>query len=542
MKRHLAVFLAFLMAFSALAAISPVSAANETEAGSTPDDAFDGNYTEFEGEDGSVTRVFDNGSVSTKNTDGSVTAVDYKGNQYSEDKDGNSTVRTTDGYVATEYKDGRQSLTEPNGKTTTVNTDGSFSESYGVGLTLDYNADGGLTGIGITGSDERIETDENGCYKSGEITGPNGAKLTITDDGLQFVNSEGTSYNHTDLGNKQTTTIDRKDGSHAEAETSVTWNGDEKTENTDYTITDSDGNRWDSNTNITYDSDGNPRSSKNNVVQWTGADGSTLWMDNNSKAVQYSDKNGNKLITDPNGNVTEYKDGKNSWNVTYDGNGNVTSADVTYSDGAKMVQNPDGTTTFTLPDGTEYKSDGKGNVFKNGEQIKKDGEWVEGYDPAKDTGKADDKSDDSKPEEPAADTGYTGGYYGTYDYTAYWDGGKQKQGERSYYVFEYNGCYYLVQAKNPDDVKNRIKEDGVEGFFKSYYDDRLTAENASFDPATRTATYLEKSYMNDVQYISTVYTIVFDGNGGVTISWESQNVYKEQSEPQESGTFTGKKK
>ncbi|MBR0062609.1 MAG: hypothetical protein IJP67_00415, partial [Oscillospiraceae bacterium] len=186
--------------------------------------------------------------------------------------------------------------------------------------------------------------------------------------------------------------------------------------------------------------------------------------------------------------------------------------------------------------------DGNGNVWKDGVRVQKDGEWVESYDPAKDTGKADDKSDDSKPEEPAADTGYTGGYYGTYDYTAYWDGGKQKQGERSYYVFEYNGCYYLVQAKNPDDVKNRIKEDGVEGFFKSYYDDRLTVENATFDPATRTATYLEKSYMNDVQYISTVYTIVFDGKGGVTVSWESQNVYKEQSESQESGTFTGKKK
>ena len=376
MKKYLAIFLAFLMAFSALTAISPVSVFAERSAVSTPDDAFEGDYTEFKGSDGSVTRVFDNGSVSTKNKDGSVTAVDYKGNQYSEDKDGNSTVRTTDGYVATEYKDGRQSLTEPNGKTTTVNTDGSFSESYGVGLTLDYNADGGLTGIGITGSDERIETDENGCYKSGEITGPGGSKLTITDDGMRFVNSEGTSYNHTDLGNNQTTTIDWKDGSHAEAETNVTWNGDEKTENTDFTLTDSDGNRWDSNRSVSYDANGDPKYSGNNVTQWTGADGSTMWVDNNSKAVQYNDKDGNKLITDENGNLTEYKDSKNTWNVTYDENGNVTSADITYSDGAKMVKNPDGTTTFTLPDGTKYESDGNGNVYKNDEQLKKDGRWI----------------------------------------------------------------------------------------------------------------------------------------------------------------------
>ena len=434
MKKVISTLLALCMVLSVLAvtALLSVSASNETEAVATPNDAFEGNYTEFQGSDGSVTRVFDNGSVSTKNTDGSVTAVDYKGNQYSEDKDGNATIRTTDGYVATEYADGRQSLTEPSGKTTTINTDGSFSESFGVGLTLDYNADGGLTGIGITGGDQRIETDENGCYSNGEITGPNGAKLTITDDGMKFVNAEGTVYDHTDLGNKQTTTIDRKDGSHAEAETSVTWNGGEKTENTDYTITDSDGNRWDSNTNITYDSDGNPKTSNNNVTQWTGADGSTLWMDNNSKAVQYSDKNGNKLITDPNGNVTEYKDGKNSWNVTYDENGNVISADVTYSDGAKMVQNPDGTATFTLPDGTEYKSDGNGNVFKNGEQIKKDGEWVGGYDPATDTGKPDDTKPAEEPaEEPAADADggsglsasrVAGTYYLTGSYTWSADG------------------------------------------------------------------------------------------------------------------------
>ena len=349
--------------------------------------------------------MFDNGSVSTKNKDGSVTAVDYKGNQYSEDKDGNSTVRTTDGYIATEYADGRQSLTEPSGKTTTINTDGSFSESFGVGLTLDYNADGGLTGIGITGSDERIGIDENGNYKSGDIEGPDNSKLTITDDGMKFVNADGTEYDHSDTGDKKTATIKWKNGTEEKAETTVEWNGDEKTENTDYTITDSNGNRWDSNTNITYDSDGDPKSSNNNVIQWTGADGSAFWMDNNSKAVQYSDKNGNRMIIDPNGNLTEYKDGKNSWNVTYDENGNVTSADVTCSDGAKMIQNPDGTAAFTLPDGTKYESDGNGNVFKNGVQIKKDGEWVEGYDPSGDTEKTDGTEPaDTKPaEEPAAD-------------------------------------------------------------------------------------------------------------------------------------------
>lgn len=385
----------------------------------TPDDAFDGEYAEFTGKDGSITRVFDNGSVSTKSKDGSVTAVDYKGNQYEEDKDGNSTVRTPGGYVATEYADGRQSLTEPNGKTTTVEKDGSFSEDYGVGLTLEYDADGGLTGIGITGSDERIETDESGCYRNGEISGPGGSKLTITDDGLRFVNSEGTVYDHTDIGSKRTTTVQWKDGSHCEAETDVSWDGEGRTENTDFTLTDSDGNHWESNRNVSYDAGGNPTSVNNNVAQWTGPDGSILWVDHNTNAVQYSDQDGNILITDSNGNLTEYRDGKNSWNVTYDENGNVTSADITYADGARMVKNPDGTTTFTLPDGTVYESDGSGNVSKDGQVIKEDGHWTDANRPEEGGDTPDDNTsdgDDAPPDEPEVSGGSVDDFMGTWSY------------------------------------------------------------------------------------------------------------------------------
>lgn len=370
MKKYISAILAALMVFSMISPISVFADFN------TPEDAFEGNYTEFEGKDGSVTRVFDNGSVSTKYKDGTTSAIDYNGNQYSEDKDGNASVRTTDGYIATEYNDGRKSVTEPDGKTTTMNIDGSFSESYRLGITLDYNSDGGLTGIGITGSNERIETDENGCYKNGEVSGPNGAKLKITDDGMQFVNSEGTVYNHTDTGDKKTTKIQWKDGSHCDSETIVTWSGDEKTENTNLTLTDSNGDRWDSNVNTSFDANGEPKYVNNNVVQWTGADGSKLWMDNNSKAINFSGKDGTVMVVDGSGNLVEYNDSKNSWNVTYDENGNIVSADITYSDGARMVKNADGTTTFTLPDGTEYNSDGKGNVTKDGEPIKKEGNWI----------------------------------------------------------------------------------------------------------------------------------------------------------------------
>lgn len=396
MKQAFAILLSFFILFSAAAAASPVSvlAADGSEGPVTPDDAFDGGYTEFKGSDGSVTRVFDNGSVSTKRGDGSVQAVDYKGNQYSEDADGNSTVRTTDGYIATEYKDGKKSLTEPNGKTTTVDRDGSFSESYGIGLTLDYNADGGLTGIGITGSDERIGTDENGYYRNGEITCPDGSKLTVTDEGMRFVNKEGTVYDHTDLGDKQTTSIEWKDGSRCKQETTVTWNGGEKTENTDFSLTDANGEQWNANVNTSFDANGDPKYINNNVVRWTGDDGSTLWMDNNSGAMDFHGKDGTVMVVDSNGNLTEYKDGKNAWYVTYDENGNVTSADIAYSDGAKMTKSADGTTVFTLPDGTKYESDADGNVYKDGEQLKKDGKWLPGKEAGEKTPEENGQSGD----------------------------------------------------------------------------------------------------------------------------------------------------
>ena len=44
--------------------------------------------------------------------------------------------------------------------------------------------------------------------------------------------------------------------------------------------------------------------------------------------------------------------------------------------GRRQVQNPDGTGYFTLPNGTQYSSDGNGNVWKDGEQIKENGNWL----------------------------------------------------------------------------------------------------------------------------------------------------------------------
>ena len=398
MKKYIATLVALIMIFFVFTIVSPVSVFAEEDDGydfsaNVPDDAFDGKYTDFKGNDDSVTRVFDNGSVSTKNKDGSVTAVDYKGNQYSEDKDGNSSVRTTDGYVATEYKDGRQSLTEPNGKTTTFNTDGSFTESFNsLGVSVDYDTNGRCVGVGFTESDERIGTDEGGAYLNGEVIGPNGATMKVTDEGMSLVTPGGTKaeysykgFSDSNGGRVETMNVTWANGASVSSTLTTTANRDKNgifTGNTLFgegSFTAPTGDQWDYAMEAGYDKDGKPTSLDNNVTQFTSSDGCTLWRDLNTEAWEFRDPaTGDKIVVDQNGNLTEYKDGVgNNWNVSYDEDGNVTSADITYPDGAKFVRNPDGSGTFTLPDGTKYESDDKGNLTKDGVPIKNDGQWVQ---------------------------------------------------------------------------------------------------------------------------------------------------------------------
>jgi|GEM_PF-3897488 len=381
-NKNLCLAILFLLMFLSVLTTAVVLADNGTDPDegpslpNVPDDAWDGEYAEFKGKDGSTTIVFDNGSVITTFSDGSREGVDYNGNQHAKSKDGTYSIRGTDGTTATEYTDGRMSVTETNGKTTTFNKDGSFSESYPIGLTRDYDSEGGLIGIGFTGSKERIGTDEDGYYLNGEITGPNGQHLKITDDSMEFTNTEGTEYKRNDSGNTETVSINWKDGSHCESTTTTTWDNGKKTENTDFTLTENNGNRWDSNVNVSYDSDGNPAYLNNNVTQVTGSDGSTLWMDNNSKAIEYNGKDGSRLIVDHNGNLVENKSDEVNFKATYDENGNLSSADIQWADGARQVQNPDGTGSFTLPDGTQYTTDGGGSVWKDGIKVKENGNWL----------------------------------------------------------------------------------------------------------------------------------------------------------------------
>lgn len=356
---------------------------------SVPDDAWKGKSTEFKNKDGSITEIYDNGSVWTTYKDGTSIGIDYNGNKHTEAKDGTYTVNAPNGASATQYNDGRMSYTDAGStKTTTYNKDGSYTESYSSwGVSIDYNSDGEKTGIGFTDSKERLGIDDDGAYKNGTVKGKNGEKFTVSDGKMELTASDGRkaefAYSGGD-GTKESFNITHPDGYKTEWDVTSKWqrgiNGDlqEVVENTG-NIVYPDGARFDYNEKMTFDDDGNPVFSNNNVAQFTGADGSTLWVDKNSNAMNYNDKNGNKFVVDKDGNLLENKTDEIDFKATYDENGNLTSADIKYKDGAKMTQNPDGSGSFTLPDGTKYTSDGKGNVYKDDEPIKKDGEWMPGY-------------------------------------------------------------------------------------------------------------------------------------------------------------------
>ena len=58
------------------------------------------------------------------------------------------------------------------------------------------------------------------------------------------------------------------------------------------------------------------------------------------------------------------------------------------------MHNPDGSGTFTLPDGTKYESDGNGNLTKDGVPVRNDGQWGQ------------NRPDETKPDDASAENGY----------------------------------------------------------------------------------------------------------------------------------------
>ena len=135
-----------------------------------------------------------------------------------------------------------------------------------------------------------------------------------------------------------------------------------------------------------------------------------------------------------------------------------------------------------------------------------------------------------------------GCYYGTYTETDY--NGEQKQGDRNYFMFRYDGNYYLVKAKEPADEAKIYREIGPEEYFKKKYGgERLSIVGDGSTPDAFSSYYTEKSRINDEQYLLTNYELAYDDSKGVLLAkWETKNVFNGKEEPYESGSFKGNRK
>ena len=427
MKKIISLLISLMMILSALSALSAIpvfadgegmgDAENDTfdavgrSLDLIPDDPFDGDSDKIENPDGSTTYLFKNGSVVTEYKDGSQDGVDYNGNHhYYDKKDDTTTAKIKDGSTFTEYSDGKKAVTLPGGmNTVVVNPDSTTSLiSQRTGTVKEYDSEGHCTGLGFVGSDERLKTDEYGDLLDGKISGPNGASLEIKDGGSEkhLVSPDGLKVDYTETGvtdssegRTESYTVTHPDGKKEMFDVTTKVERDKSGVHSGYTAETSggfyypNGDKIEFEEKMQYDKDGDPYYSANNVAQYTGSDGKTLWIDKNTGAYDYNDPNtGEKIVVDEKGNLTEFKNDEIDHKAQFNSDGSIKTADIRTRDGARMTARIDGSVKVILPDGDVYESDGRGNVTKNGEQIKKNGEWVPGYNPLADIGKAGTKN------------------------------------------------------------------------------------------------------------------------------------------------------
>ena len=235
------------------------------EKGQKPED-FSGSYKESRGDDGSVTYMYDSGTIITRKTDGTTEGFDYTGRRISSEKDGTLVTHYSDGSEAKVYTDGRKEFYDKSDDSRTeIHDDGSYTTYYTDGSRTEVNEDGSGTYIAATGirSDFAEDGSDNGVYYF-----DGGGSVKVTDDNGDFIvgehtlegpNGEKFTYSNTIDFNKEF-----KDGETFEGKLTMTFEGNGKASGTDMYLKQSDQE------NIL-------------TIDRKGADGSTLKVDGRSK-------------------------------------------------------------------------------------------------------------------------------------------------------------------------------------------------------------------------------------------------------------------
>ena len=131
-----------------------------------PDDAFEGDYKDFRAKDGTVTRVYDNGSIVTTYPDGSREGMDYYCNRYTEDKDGRQVLYDTDGNQHIKNADGSEEAISKGGTHMFYNEYCAYRAVAATGTVFEYDENENLVAVSIEGGERLTLVDENGDFIS----------------------------------------------------------------------------------------------------------------------------------------------------------------------------------------------------------------------------------------------------------------------------------------------------------------------------------------------------------------------------------------
>ena len=294
-------------------------------------ETFSGNCQQTVAEDGTVTYIYDSGTVVTQKPDGSFEGFDYAGRPIKQDANGVTTTEFSNGYKSVSYSDGRQEVHNDRGDYFDWHNDGSRTYHYTDGSIDEVNEDGSGTHTSATGYKVDFATDgetNNVIYYDG------GGSLKLFDDKGNYITGERTLEGPN--GERFTVNCSLPPGFEDkdvyEGRLTMTSEGNGKSDNFDiYTKSDENG------TTITVDKREADGSTANALLSFSdtkdvvkmdfkSADGSTVNINGEGK----TDENGNMNVDltlagrGADGSTTDL-------NISYSENGNSDEMSLDYS-------------------------------------------------------------------------------------------------------------------------------------------------------------------------------------------------------------------
>lgn len=355
---------------------------NLNEEKRTKPESFSGSYKESRGSDGSVTYLYDSGTILTKKPDGTCEGFDYTGRRLTGDKDGAIITHCSDDSQFKVYSDGRREFYDKSDDTRTEFYDnGTYTTFYKDGSRTECNEDGSGTHINPTGLryDFAEDGSDNNVYyfEGGESVKVTDDKdnLIIGERSIKGPNGEKFTFSNTIDFNKEL-----KDGETFEGKCTITCVGNgndfhsdmyvKQSDNEDILTVDRksvDGSTAKVDSRSEKDESGNSDGYFN--VSCVSADGSTIDFNMNSTEKSSGEENTELTFTvrDADGSAADINFDSNTdinGNTTTQGTGGSKDADGSYTNfSISGTEDKDGNSTDDCKleihdaDGSDLKMD-----------------------------------------------------------------------------------------------------------------------------------------------------------------------------------------